>query len=259
MRPAQYQQDVATFIFERDASLIFARPGTGKTLATLLAIKDWISEKVAKRVLIVAPLRVAKLVWGAENQKWHIGLSMSLVTGEMKPKDRDAAIYSGSDVLVTNFEMLEKVLATNHGCDAIVIDEISKLRASNGAWNKLIRKAKFKLAVGLTGSPTPNTLLSLHGISRAVGIDVFDKSFDKWKRAYFYPTDYQQYKWAPLPGAREQLQTLLQPYTYVLDEGAGLLPPVVRVPVPCTLPPDLRAAYDDMRRTSALTRRASGL
>ena len=253
MQPAQYQQDVAAHIYERDSSLIFARPGTGKTLATLLALKDWIKEGVAKRVLIVAPLRVAKLVWGPENVKWNTGLSMALVTGEMSLKERNQAIYCGSDVLVTNFEMLEKVLETNHGCDAIVIDEISKLRSHTGVWNKAVRKAKFKLATGLTGTPTPNTLLSLHGIARAVGIDAFDKSFDKWKRQFFYPTDYMGYKWAPLPGAREQLQALLKPYTYVLDEGAGLLPPVVRVPVPCALPPDVRAAYATMRRTCALT------
>ena len=175
---------------------------------------------------------------------------MSLLTGETA--DHAGALSADTDVLITNHSMLPKVLASDHGCDALVIDELSRYRSHAGTWQKTARNSGMGITTGLTGSPTPNNYLSLYGMSRAVGLDVFGHNFDKWKRAHFYPTDYEGHKWAPFPGDDSVFETL-KPYVYLLNDKEANLPEVVRPPMRLTLPDDVRASYREMRKTSTLT------
>jgi hypothetical protein len=108
------------------------------------------------------------------------------------------------------------------------------------------------ITTGLTGSPAPNNYLGLYGMSRAVGLDLFGHNFDKWKRAHFYPTDYEGHKWAPFPGD-DSIFEMLKPYVYLLDDKHANLPEVVRPPMPIELPDDVRACYREMRKTSELS------
>jgi len=249
MTPAGYQLDCADHIFERDHSLVFARPGTGKTLATLIAIKDLLDARVVERVMVVAPLRVVLNVWQQEIQKWKLPLTSTICTGATK--DRAGALREKTQLLIVNYEMLKQILPQDHSCDGIVVDEISKLRSNTGRWNKLVRGAGFKFAVGLTGSPTPNNLLSLYGMAKAVGLPIWGNSFDKWKRTFFYPLDYNEYQWSPKQG--NTLLDDLRDYVFTLDDTAVKLPPIVRPPMVVDLPGDLRELYAELRSTSALS------
>lgn len=232
--------------------MIFARPGTGKTRGALMAMEDWIDRGDAKRVLVTAPLKVAKNVWGQENNKWHGPLSMNILTGDMSLKDRNAALYSHSDVLVCNHDILDKVLDANHGCDAMVIDELSRFRSHSGTWQKTARNSGMKMTTGLTGSPAPNNYLGIYGMQRAIGLNLFGKNFDKWKRANFYPTDYEARKWAIFPGNEAPFDAI-RPYTYVLDDKSVNLPKIVQKNVPVELPDEVRKSYRELRATSALS------
>ena len=62
--------------------------GLGKTVIALSAIKDLINENKVKRVLVIAPLRVAKNTWPSEIHKWdHLSnLSYSVVLGTEKER-----------------------------------------------------------------------------------------------------------------------------------------------------------------------------
>lgn len=240
-------------MFERDHSMLWARPGTGKTRATLLGIQDVLEAKVSKRVLVSAPLKVAETVWRQECAKWQIPLNISVVTGNTPERERAKIIYGGSDVLVCNHDMLEKVLECNHGCTGMVLDELSRFRHHNGTWQKAARKSGMLWTTGLTGSPTPNNYLSLFGMSRAIGLNIFGKNFDKWKRANFYPTDYEARKWAIFPGNEAPFDAI-RPYTYVLNDKNVSLPKIICPPQPVLQLPDaVRRSYVEMRKTSALT------
>jgi hypothetical protein len=258
MKVSDFQTDISQFIYERDHSMIFARPGSGKTLPTLMAIQDWIETKTAHRTLIVAPIRVAHGVWRQEAMKWKIPLSFRIATGQESPTERGDALQADSDVLLTNYEMLPKILDEDHGCTAVVYDELSKLRAHNGVRHKLARNAArgkhkvFDIATGLTGSPAPNNYLSFYGMAHAVGLgfDLFGKNFDKWKRANFHPMDFQEYRWEPLD--ESALVAAIKPHTYIIDNTADL-PPVRSVQIDITLPDAVRKSYDTLRKTSTLT------
>jgi hypothetical protein len=252
MMPASpFQIEEANFIFERNSSMIWARPGTGKTRGALLAMHDLIDSGESRRILCTAPLKVCHNVWEQERDKWEIPLTTSICTGQVP--DKNKAIFSDSQCLIVNHDMLEKVLACNHGCDALVIDELSRFRHHNGTWQKAARNSGMKVFTGLTGSPAPNNYLGLYGMTRAVGLNLFGRNFDKWKRANFYPTDYEARKWAIFPGNEAPFEAI-RPYTYVLDDRDVSLPTIVAPELPrLELPDDVRRSYAEMRKTSALS------
>ena len=255
MKPADYQIDAAGHVFERDSSMVFARVGAGKTLAYLMAMRDWKEEGIVKRTLVTAPLRVVKSVWRQEREKWQIPLTMALCTGEMDKDYQAAAIAAQTDVLLVNNDMFDRVIDSGeHGCDAVVFDELSKWRNPTGKRAKLARRTPFKIRSGGTGTPAPNSLDSIYGMCHTVGLGhLVGRNFDKWRRKYFYPTDFQQYDWAPFPHTQAELAALIKPYTYVLENNAVELPPIVKTPITVELPPELREIYNRLRATSELS------
>ena len=258
MKPAPFQIEASQFIFERDHSMMLARMGTGKTLAYLMAIQDWIESKEAKRVMVVAPLRVINNVWRQECAKWEIPLRMSIVTGEQSRGANAASILRrDTEVLLVNVEMACKVVEEGaHGCDAIVFDELSRWRNGTGKRQKQMRqltKKGFKIKSGGTGTPAPNGLTSLYGMAATVGLDMFGRNYDRWLRQYFYPTDFEQRKWAPFKDTPQQLAEILKPWAFVLEDDAVDLPSVVRPPIVLEMPANLRDQYDDFRRTFTMS------
>lgn len=253
--PAPFQLDASGFIFERNASMLLAGVGTGKTLTYLMTMQDWIADGVIPRCMLVAPLRVVNQVWRQEARKWQSSLTFSLCTGELSAREQREAVEANTDILLVNNAMLPKVLEHGgHRCRGLVIDELSKYRDATGKWAKAIRSGPFDVRSGGTGTPAPNGYLSLYGMAHAVGLGrLVGRNFDKWKRTYFYPTDYLQHNWAPLPGTLEALTALIRPHTYVLEESTVDLPPVTKIPVYVELPPDLRASYVEMRNTLGLS------
>lgn len=252
---APFQIEASQFIYERNSSMMFAGVGAGKTLTYLMTIEDWLAEGVADRVMLVAPLRVINNVWRQEAKKWGSSLSMTICTGELSPQEQREAVEANSDVLLVNNAMLGRVLDYGrHGCKGLVIDELSKYRNPTGAWSKTIRNNIFDVRSGGTGTPSPNGYFSLYGMCHAVGLGrLVGRNFDKWKRKYFYPTDFNQHEWVPFAHSLSELVELIKPFTYVLEDDAVELPPVRKVAIELELPPELRSKYDEMRKTMALS------
>ena len=76
-----YQNAAIDFIKEKRNCALFLEMGLGKTVTTLTAIQDLHRDYEANRILIVAPLRVANLVWQQEIDKWdHLNLTSALMT-----------------------------------------------------------------------------------------------------------------------------------------------------------------------------------
>ena len=70
--PHKYQQYAIDFIIRNPVAAILLDMGMGKTSLTLMAINRLMYEEFeVNRVLIIAPLRVAKNTWSAEIEKWE--------------------------------------------------------------------------------------------------------------------------------------------------------------------------------------------
>ena len=138
MRLRPYQEEAADFLFEHDRAMMLAPVGAGKTAATLTAMQDLIVREGVSRFLVVAPLRVATKVWPIEALKWAPNITLAVACGT--PKERTAALASWSDVVVTNYDNLQWLAEQEFAFDAVVFDELTKLKNPSGKRFKAIEK-----------------------------------------------------------------------------------------------------------------------
>lgn len=106
-KPYEYQEYATRFIQTHEVSAIFLDCGMGKSVITLTAIKRLLAKGKARRVLVVAPLRVAQTTWPDEIQKWdHLkGLTYAVAVGS--EEKRKAALAKKADITIINRENVE--------------------------------------------------------------------------------------------------------------------------------------------------------
>jgi len=132
-----------------------------------------------------------------------------------------------------------------------VIDEISRLRNPKGERAKALAKQahRFKMIWGLSGTLRPSGPEDLFMPARVVTKGkLWGRSFYSWRKARFYPADYNGYTWSPFPGAEDQINADLAPYVATVAEGELIQPEPTIIFDKVQLPPDARAQYDDMER-----------
>jgi SNF2 family DNA or RNA helicase len=165
--PYEYQKYAANYILERPISAILLDMGLGKSVITLTAIFDLALDRfLIRKVLIIAPLRVARDTWPAEIRKWdHLkGLKYAAAIGSAA--ERRAALRERADVYLINRENV-KWLVHESGLpfdyQMVVIDELSSFKSHRSERFKALRKVRPSVhrIVGLTGTPSPNGLMDL--------------------------------------------------------------------------------------------------
>ena len=163
-----YQKFCVDFIEEHPNCGVFLDMGLGKTIISLTAISHLLYDSFeVSRVLIIAPLRVARDTWIAELSKWeHLrGLKMERVIGT--PKERVAALSRRAEMYIINRENVEWLVKHFAGrrmpFDMLVIDELSSFKNSRAKRFLALKKIlpQFSRVVGLTGTPAPNGLEDL--------------------------------------------------------------------------------------------------
>lgn len=165
-----YQRAAVDHIITHPYCGLFLEMGLGKTVSTLTAINLLINcYGEVRRVLIVAPLRVAQSTWSDECDVWeHLGnLRIAKVLGSVK--QREAALKEDADLYVVNRENIPWLttkyqhLFVNNFFDMLVIDELSSFKSSKTSRWKAMRLVRpyFNRVVGLTGTPSPNGYIDL--------------------------------------------------------------------------------------------------
>ena len=163
-----YQQYCVDFLERHPQCALFLDCGLGKTIITLTAIQHLMYDSFdVHRVLIIAPLRVARDTWIAELSKWaHLsGLTMQRVIGS--EKERIRALGDRADVYVINRENTEWLVKHYAGrklpFDMLVLDELSSFKNYRSKRFLALKKVicQFSRVVGLTGTPAPNSLEEL--------------------------------------------------------------------------------------------------
>jgi len=257
-----YQDRLATHLYEHDAALCVIRPGGGKTVTALTAIEELQRDKVIRHALVVAPKRVARVVWPDEIEQWKhtTKLRYTILGGSPLQRElgltepclatRDITII-GLDVAQWLCEQLAKCKLDSRIFDLLVIDEISRLREPTGERAKALAKVadKFKMIWGMSGTLRPNSAQDLFMPARVVTKGkLWGRSFYHWRRERFYTTDYQGYQWAPLPGAEEKINAEIEPYIATVAEGELVQPKPTLIFDKVTLPGNARREYDMMER-----------
>ena len=94
--PHDYQQYATDYIETHPIAAVLLDMGLGKTAITLTALLDLLFDSFeAHRVLVIAPLRVARDTWPAEIEKWESSANTDLLRcgryGKGKKKCPDAS------------------------------------------------------------------------------------------------------------------------------------------------------------------------
>ena len=164
--PHDYQKYAIEYIKEHPVSAVLLDMGLGKTSITLTALNDLLFDSFdAHKVLIVAPLRVARNTWPSELTKWsHLSdLMISVVVGTAE--ERKAALEKQADLYVINRENVQWLIEQSgysFDFDTVVIDELSSFKNHQSKRFKALMKVRprVKRIIGLTGTPSSNGLIT---------------------------------------------------------------------------------------------------
>ena len=158
-----YQEYAINFVLEHPSCGLILDLGLGKTAIVLSALWELLLDRFeVGRVLVIAPLRVARDTWPAEIQKWdHLkGLTYSVVVGS--EKERRAALAKKAMIYIVNRENTVWLIENGYfDFDMIVIDELSSFKSSKAKRFRALRKVRAGVdrVVGMTG--TPGNLMDL--------------------------------------------------------------------------------------------------
>ena len=166
-KPHDYQQFAINYILEHPIAAVILGMGLGKTSITLTAIEQLIYDSFeVSKVLVVAPLRVARNTWSDEIHKWnHLKhLRYSIVLGSAA--ERKKALEADADIYIINRENLQWLIeqsGVNFFWDMVVLDELSSFKNWNCKRFKAFMKVRpnVKRVIGLTGTPSSNGLMDL--------------------------------------------------------------------------------------------------
>lgn len=245
LRP--YQNEAADFLYERDRAMILAPVGAGKTAITLTAMQDMLFNEEVGRFLVLAPKRVCTDVWPVEQPKWAPFHEIAVAVGT--PKQRLAALNSDARIVVSNYDNIQWLAEQALNFDAIVFDELTRLKNPSGTRFKALLKVLEPMTIrwGLTGSFTSNGLEDVFGQCKIVDQGLLGRSKGAFMQQYFVLINKEFGEWAPRVGALANVMTRIKPATYVLDAGdyADKLPPLHVVEVRCDL--EDRKPYEKMK------------
>ena len=235
-------------------------PGLGKTAITLTSISNLIGCGFLTSVLIVAPIRVCRLVWRQESAKWvhTAGLKFSMVMGTKDQRTR--ALMQQADIYLINNENLGWLAETLHTYyisknkplpfNGVVWDEISKMKNSATQRVKSVKKIlpHFVWRTGLTGTPASNGYQDLHGqylvLDEGLRLGTSKTAF----KTRFYRKD-GPYKEVPYADTESTIKHLIGDITLEMSAADyNPLPDMIVNDVNVELPEDLRATYEQMER-----------
>ena len=217
-----YQKYTIDFIKAHPEAAAFLDCGLGKTAICLSALKDLLEAGEIEKVLVVAPLRVARDVWPVEVEKWdHLrDLKVSVVLGT--PKQRLAALQADAQIYVTNRDNVGWLVTQKwpiYLFDAVVLDELSSYKNYSAqrtrAVYRLCREAKR--VIGLTGTPASNGLMDLWAEYAVMdGGAHLGIHLNSYQLKYFNPVFGYQGKivdWKPREGSEEKIYEAISDMT----------------------------------------------
>ena len=114
-------------LFEYDHTILVGGTGVGKTVIALTAIHEMIEEKYLSKVIVAAPAKVIeKMIWLDEAAKWEHLWGMRIIQLEGTSQQRIKTLFtSEAEVVLVSLNNLDWLLHQEHGCNGIVIDELS--------------------------------------------------------------------------------------------------------------------------------------
>ena len=256
-QPHEYQQYATDFIIKNPTAAVFLEMGLGKSVIALTAILELCLERFEiSRVLVIAPLRVARDTWPAEIQKWdHLkDLTYSVAVGTAN--ERRAALRQKTFVHIINRENVQWLIEDS--CipwqyDMVVIDELSSFKSHQSKRFKSLMRARpgVRRMVGLTGTPSSNGLMDLWSEFRVLDMGKRLGRFITHYREQFFEPDrrngMQVFSYKPRAGAECEIYRRIGDITISMRSTDYLkMPECVMNTVPVSLDSSEFEIYEEM-------------
>lgn len=221
--PHDYQKYAIAFIESHPVSAVLLDMGLGKTSITLTAINDLLFDSfLVHKVLIIAPLRVARTTWTAEVDKWnHLqNLICSVAVGT--ESERRNALLKRADIYIINRENIGWLVEESgvlFDYDMIVIDELSSFKNHKAKRFKSLMKVRptVNRIVGLTGTPAGNGLMDLWAEFRLLDMGQrLGRFISRYRDKFFIPDKRNGqivYSYKPLPNAEKAIYEAISDIT----------------------------------------------
>ncbi len=261
--PHEYQRYTTEYIETHPMAAVLLDMGLGKTSITLTALNNLLFDSFeVRRILVIAPLRVARNTWGAEIEKWDHLSSLRYAVAVGTENERLEALRKKADIYLINRENVQW-LVTESGIpfdfDMVVIDELSSFKNHQTKRFRALMKVrpKVKRIVGLTGTPSSNGLMDLWAEFRLLDMgERLGRFIGQYRTSYFRP-DKQNgqvvFSYKPLPGAEKQIYGKISDITISMKSTDHLqMPELVDSRYTVYLSETERDKYEELKKDLVL-------
>ena len=255
-----YQKKAVDFQSTHQETALWMDMGLGKTVIALTSISHLLNAGFLHGVLIVAPIRVCRLVWRQESLKWdhtkHLTFSMVMGTKDQRTR----ALLRKADVYLINYEnikWLAETLKTYYiskdkqiPFNGLIWDEISKMKNSSTnrvkAFMRIIEHFSWK--TGLTGTPAANGYADLHGQYLVLdGGKRLGTSKTAFRNRFYYKNG--PYKYKAFDTTESEIQGLIGDITLQMSAADyNPLPDLIVNDIQIDLPPEIRKKYEQLEK-----------
>nr|WP_288977381.1 DEAD/DEAH box helicase [uncultured Blautia sp.] len=213
--PHNYQSYAIDYIETHPVAAVLLDMGLGKTVISLTAIADLLFDSFeAHRILVVAPLRVARDTWPAEISKWQHLKHLTYAVAVGTVKERKAALMANADITIINRENLGWLIDSSgfeFNYDMVIIDELSSFKNHKSKRFQSLMKVrpKVKRIIGLTGTPSSNGLMDLWAEFKLLDFgERLGRFITHYRNDYFIPDKRNGeiiYSYKPMPYAEDAI------------------------------------------------------
>ena len=234
-----------------------------KTVITLTAVNNLLFDSFdVHKVLVIAPLRVARNTWSSEIEKWeHLhGLIVSVAVGTAP--ERKAALSKQADIYIINRENIQWLMEKSgvpFNFDMVVIDEFQSFKNHQSKRFRALLKArpKVKRIIGLTGTPSSNGLMDLWAEFRLLDMgERLGRFIGQYRTSYFKPDKRNGqvvFSYKLLPGAEEAIYSKIADITISMKSTDHLKMPELLISHQEVLLSDSeKERYEELKRDLVL-------
>ena len=257
--PHDYQKYAINYIKSHPVSAVLLDMGLGKTSIALTAINELLYDYFeVQKVLVVAPLRVARSTWPAEIEKWNHLKEIKYTVAIGNEMQRKKALMKKAQVYIINRENVEWLVLRSgipFDFDMVVIDELSSFKSCQAKRFKSLMKVrpKVKRIVGLTGTPSANGLMDLWAEFRLLDLGQrLGRFIGKYRDDYFVPDKRNQqmvFSYKPKPSAEAAIYRQISDITISMKNTDYLkMPELVMNEISVRLSEDEWRHYQTMKK-----------
>lgn len=261
--PHDYQQYAIGYIETHPVAAVLLDMGLGKTSITLTALNDLLFDSFEiHKVIVIAPLRVARDTWSAEIEKWEHLSSLIYSVAVGAEAERLAALERQADIYIINRENVQWLISDSgipFDFDMVVIDELSSFKNHQTKRFKALMKVrpKVKRIVGLTGTPSSNGLMDLWAEFRLLDMGKrLGRFIGQYRTAYFQPDKRNGqvvFSYKPLPGAEKQIYSRISDITISMKSTDHLqMPELINSRYTVYLSETEASRYEDFKKELVL-------